>query len=55
MSRTRSRTSTFHRQLRPLTLRQRLTLLWMWPIRSRRSWSSWFAMRSRASACRKSG
>jgi hypothetical protein len=55
MSLTRSRTPTFQRRLRSLTLRQRLTLLWTWSIRSRRWWSSWFATCcSRVSACSKS-
>jgi predicted nucleic acid-binding Zn-ribbon protein len=34
MSRTRSRTPTFHKRFRALILQQRLTLLCIWPIRS---------------------
>src|SRR5262245_55058504 len=33
-SRTRSRLPNCHRRFRSLTLRQRLTLLWIWPLRS---------------------
>src|SRR5215813_6734328 len=55
VQRTRARPPTFHRRLRSLTLRQRLTRLWTWSIRSRGWWSAWFATGcSRVSACHKS-
>src|SRR5467141_60043 len=44
MSITRSRTPAFHRRIRSLTIRQRLTLLLTCSIRSRRWCSTWFAL-----------
>jgi hypothetical protein len=41
---TRSRTPSFHRRMRSLTMRQRLTLLLTCSIRSRRWLSAWFAL-----------
>ena len=40
---TRSRTPAFHRRIRSFTIRQRLTLLLICSIRSRRWWSAWLA------------
>jgi|SoiMethySBSTD1v2_1073268.scaffolds.fasta_scaffold280622_2 hypothetical protein len=55
MSLTRARPPTFQRRLRSVTLRQRLTRLWTWSVRSRRWWSSWCATCcSRVRSCRKS-
>src|SRR5262249_45861497 len=42
-SRTRARPPTCQGRLRSLTLRQRLTQLRTWSLRSRRWWSSWCA------------
>src|SRR3954464_13386046 len=41
---TTSRTPCFHRRIRSLTTRQRLTLLLTCSIRSRREWSAWLAL-----------